>query len=241
MSPVCLTTKEASAGNGIPGFATAASPPVRPQQSSSTRRVLKFFESPRNRLYEHFRNSTLAPSPDYPDHVPSPRGCARGRPHRGKVAVCLHEATKIMSNKIGRFEILSELAHSDFGAVYKATDSESNQTVALKTLKLETLGEQAAALVKGLLEEAEAARFSTATTLPCSTAPRKWTAISAPRLNTCRATASPPCWRAKKASRFGTSRTLPAKPARAWTMPTPQNVFHYTLEPAKIMVHGTAR
>jgi eukaryotic-like serine/threonine-protein kinase len=63
-----------------------------------------------------------------------------------------------MSNKIGRFEILSELAHSDIGAVYKATDSESSQTVALKTVKLESLGEQAPVLVKGLLDEAEASK-----------------------------------------------------------------------------------
>ena len=58
-----------------------------------------------------------------------------------------------MLNKIGRFEILSELAHSDVNGVYKATDSENKQTVALKTLKLETLGEMAPALVKTLTEE----------------------------------------------------------------------------------------
>ena len=38
-----------------------------------------------------------------------------------------------MSNKIGRFEILSEIATSVNGSVYKATDEESNQTVALKS------------------------------------------------------------------------------------------------------------
>jgi serine/threonine protein kinase len=63
-----------------------------------------------------------------------------------------------MSNKIGRFEILSEIAHSEVGGVYKATDSESNQTVALKTLNLEALGEQAPAMMKSLLEEAEASK-----------------------------------------------------------------------------------
>ena len=60
-----------------------------------------------------------------------------------------------MSNKIGRFEILSEIAHSDISSVYKATDPESGQTVALKTVKLEPLGEQAATLVKNLLAEAD--------------------------------------------------------------------------------------
>jgi serine/threonine protein kinase len=63
-----------------------------------------------------------------------------------------------MSNKIGRFEILSELAVSATGSVYKATDVESGQTVALKTLRLELLGEQAAMLVKQILEEAESSK-----------------------------------------------------------------------------------
>jgi len=52
-----------------------------------------------------------------------------------------------MSNKIGRFEILSELAHSDLSVVYKATDTEDSQTVALKAVRVETLGENSADLV----------------------------------------------------------------------------------------------
>jgi serine/threonine-protein kinase len=42
--------------------------------------------------------------------------------------------------------------------VYKATDVESGQTVALKTLKLDLLGEQAPLLVKQILEEAECSK-----------------------------------------------------------------------------------
>ena len=60
-----------------------------------------------------------------------------------------------MSNKIGRFEIQSEITHSAIGCVYKASDTESGQTIALKTVKLELLGEQAAALVASVLEEGE--------------------------------------------------------------------------------------
>ena len=63
-----------------------------------------------------------------------------------------------MSNKIGRFEIASEITHSDFGSVCKASDPESGQTVALKVVKLEPLGEQAAQLVKTVLEEAQASK-----------------------------------------------------------------------------------
>jgi hypothetical protein len=61
-----------------------------------------------------------------------------------------------MSNKLGRFEILSELAKSDRSAVYKATDTESSQTVALKAIGLEAFGEQAEAVVESVKEEAAA-------------------------------------------------------------------------------------
>jgi serine/threonine protein kinase len=61
-----------------------------------------------------------------------------------------------MSTKIGHFEISSELAKSATGAVYKATDSQSSQTVALKAIHLSAFGESAGDLEKALLEEAEA-------------------------------------------------------------------------------------
>jgi len=63
-----------------------------------------------------------------------------------------------MSNKIGRFEIVSEIAHCDASSVYKATDTESKQTVALKVIRLEPLGEQKPALLKTTLDEAEASK-----------------------------------------------------------------------------------
>jgi hypothetical protein len=58
-------------------------------------------------------------------------------------------------SKIGHFEIQSELSKSATGAVYKATDPQSGQTVALKAIQLSAFGESAADLQKCLLEEAE--------------------------------------------------------------------------------------
>ncbi|HVI10592.1 MAG TPA: serine/threonine-protein kinase [Candidatus Binatia bacterium] len=63
-----------------------------------------------------------------------------------------------MSTKIGHFEILSELSKSATSAVYKATDPQTSQTVALKTIQLSAFGDQAAALQKCLVEEAEATK-----------------------------------------------------------------------------------
>jgi hypothetical protein len=45
--------------------------------------VLKFLQPTRNRIYEHFRNSTLALFPDYPDYVRSPKKDAQGFPTEG--------------------------------------------------------------------------------------------------------------------------------------------------------------
>src|SRR5258708_23303019 len=62
---------------------------------------------------------------------------------------------RTMSTKIGHFEILSELAKSATCTVYKANDSQTSQTVALKAIQLSAFGERAGELEKCLLEEAE--------------------------------------------------------------------------------------
>ncbi len=63
-----------------------------------------------------------------------------------------------MSSKIGHFEILSELAKSATGAVYKATDPQTGQTVALKAIQLSVFGPHAAELQNSLVAEAEASK-----------------------------------------------------------------------------------
>ena len=63
-----------------------------------------------------------------------------------------------MSSKIGRFEILSELAKSPFGCVYKASDPESGQTIALKTIHLQEFGEHAESLAQHISAEAESTK-----------------------------------------------------------------------------------
>ena len=63
-----------------------------------------------------------------------------------------------MSTQIGRYEILSEIAKSARGAVYKANDPSSNQTVALKTARLDIPEEQGKDFVEVVLAEGESTR-----------------------------------------------------------------------------------
>jgi serine/threonine protein kinase len=60
-----------------------------------------------------------------------------------------------MSTKIGHFEIISELAKSATGVVYKANDPQTSQTVALKAIQLSAFGDRAAELRECLVQEAE--------------------------------------------------------------------------------------
>ena len=62
-----------------------------------------------------------------------------------------------MSEKIGRFEIISQLAQSPFATVYKAVDTESQQTVALKVVQLDKVQDRAE-LVKHVFEESDQAK-----------------------------------------------------------------------------------
>ncbi len=62
-----------------------------------------------------------------------------------------------MPDKIGRFELVSTLAQSPDATIYKALDTENQQTVALKVVKLSAV-KDGAALLKSVLEEADQAK-----------------------------------------------------------------------------------
>ena len=60
-----------------------------------------------------------------------------------------------MSTKIGRFEIITELAKSATSAVYKANDPSAGRTVALKTIRFDLPPDLAQILIQLILQEAE--------------------------------------------------------------------------------------
>ena len=108
-----------------------------------------------------------------------------------------------MPTKLGHFEIVSELSKSPTGIVYKANDPESGQPVALKAIQLSAFGEHAQALEQALSAEGEATKVLTSQNICMCTAPERLTGSSARRWSMYRATASPPCSRAKKDFPFG--------------------------------------
>jgi eukaryotic-like serine/threonine-protein kinase len=62
-----------------------------------------------------------------------------------------------MSDRIGHFEIVSQLAQSSTAIVYKALDTQNQQTVALKVIRLEGMKDRAA-LVQRVMEESDQAK-----------------------------------------------------------------------------------
>src|SRR5215469_15574401 len=97
-----------------------------------------------------------------------------------------------MSNKIGRFEIQSEIRKSCRGSVYKASDPESGQTVVLKTLTLEGLGDHRGALVESILEESDRSKAVNSHTSLCCMVRGRSKVCFARRWSMCRVIASPP-------------------------------------------------
>jgi len=141
-----------------------------------------------------------------------------------------------MSNKIGRFEILSEIAHSETGAVYKATDPESGQTVALKTFKLEPLGEQAPALVKSLLEEAEASKVLNSHNIAVLYGAEEVDGVFCASLEYVQGNSVATMLARKEGFSIWDLQDVARQSCQGLDHAHAKSLVHYTLEPAKIMV-----
>ena len=141
-----------------------------------------------------------------------------------------------MSNKIGRFEILSEIAHSDITSVYKATDPESGQTVALKTVKLEPLGEQATTLVKNLLEEAKASKVLNSHNIALLYGAEEVEGIFCASLEYVQGNSVATMLARKEGFSIWDLQDIARQTCQGLDHAHAKDLAHYTLEPAKIMV-----
>jgi serine/threonine protein kinase len=141
-----------------------------------------------------------------------------------------------MSNKIGRFEILSEIAHSDISSVYKATDPESGQTVALKTVRLEVVGEQATTLVKNLLEEAEASKVLNSHNIALLYGAEEVDGVFCASLEYVQGNSVATMLVRKEGFSIWDLQDIARQTCQGLDHAHAKNLVHYTLEPAKIMV-----
>ncbi len=141
-----------------------------------------------------------------------------------------------MSNKIGRFEILSEIARADISSVYKATDPASGQTVALKTIKLEPLAEQAPGLVKSLVEEAEASKTLNSPNIALLNGAEEVDGVFCASMEYVQGNSVATMLARKEGFSIWDLQDIARQTCQGLDHAHAKNVVHYTLEPAKIMV-----
>ena len=141
-----------------------------------------------------------------------------------------------MSNKIGRFEILSEIAHSQLGSVYKASDPESGQTVALKTIRLELYGEQAALFVERVLQESESAKALNSPNLALLHGAGEIEGQFCASLEYVQGNSVATMLARKEGFSIWDLQDIARQSCQGLDHAHAKNVFHYSLEPAKVMV-----
>ena len=141
-----------------------------------------------------------------------------------------------MANKIGRFEIISEIAHSDSTSVYKANDPTSSQTVALKVIKLAPLGELASTLVKNLLEEAAASKVLNSQNIALLYGSEEVDGFFCASSEYVQGNSVATMLARKEGFSIWDLQDIARQTCQGLDHAHANNLAHYTLEPAKIMV-----
>jgi len=141
-----------------------------------------------------------------------------------------------MSNQLGRFEILSEINHSPIGSVYKANDPESSQTIALKTLRLEVLGEQAPGYVQRITEEATKAKVLNSHNLAVVNSVEEIEGQLCASLEYVQGNSVATMLARKEGFSIWDLQDIARQTCQGLDHAHAKGVFHASLEPAKIMV-----
>jgi serine/threonine protein kinase len=141
-----------------------------------------------------------------------------------------------MSNKIGRFEILSEISHSEMASVYKVSDPESGQTIALKTLRLEMLGEQAGPQVQEVLEEVGRAKALSSHNIAQVYGAEEMDGRFCAAMEYVQGNSIATMLARKEGFSIWDLRDIARQTCQGLDHAHVHNVVHYSLEPAKLMV-----
>jgi eukaryotic-like serine/threonine-protein kinase len=140
-----------------------------------------------------------------------------------------------MSTKIGHFEILSELSRSATCVVYKANDAETGQTVALKAIQLSAFGECAAELEHYLLEEAEAIKVLSHSNLTPVSGAGEIDGQFCAAMEYIQGNSIATMLARKEGFSIWDLLDIGRQVCGGLENARSQNIFHYSLEPAKIM------
>src|SRR5438477_2171161 len=141
-----------------------------------------------------------------------------------------------MSTKIGRFEILGDLAKSDWGSVYKASDPESGQTVALKTYRLDVFGEQAEEVVQRILQEAETTKDLSSVNITPVYGAGEIDGQFCAAMEYIQGNSIATMLARKEGFSIWDLLDISRQVCQALDHAHEHNVFHFSLEPAKVMV-----
>jgi serine/threonine-protein kinase len=141
-----------------------------------------------------------------------------------------------MSTKIGRFEILGELAKSDSGCVYKANDPESGQTLALKTIRLDVFGEHAEQVVQRILQEAETTKELSSSNITLVYGAGEIDGQFCAAMEYIQGNSIATMLARKEGFSIWDLLDISRQVCQALDHAHEHNVFHFSLEPAKIMV-----
>ncbi len=140
-----------------------------------------------------------------------------------------------MSTKLGPFEILSELAKSPTGVVYKANDPETGQTIALKAIELSAFGEAATALEQALLAEAESTKVLSSSNITSALGAGEIEGKFCVAMEYVQGNSIATMLARKEGFSIWDLLDIGRQLSSGLDHATSQNIVHYSLEPAKIM------
>ncbi len=148
-----------------------------------------------------------------------------------------------MSKKVGRFEILSEIQHGDGGSVYKASDPEGGKVVALKTIRLEMFGEQSQALAASILEETQASQVLNSHNIAHLYGTEQVDGGLCVAMEYVQGNSIATMLARKEGFSIWDLQDIARQSCQGLDHASSRQVFHYALEPAKIMVQwdGTVK
>jgi eukaryotic-like serine/threonine-protein kinase len=141
-----------------------------------------------------------------------------------------------MSKKVGRFEILSEIQRGDMSSVYKASDPDAGRMVALKTIRLEMLGEQGEALLDSIEAETKACQVLNSQNIAILYGTEKIEDMLCASLEYVQGNSVGTMLARNEGFSIWDLQDIARQSCQGLDHAAAHKVFHYALEPAKLMV-----